>query len=395
MRRFIAIVVIFLFALPSVIAQPQALTTGVEPSFNSDGSMIAYASAKDGYRDIFVIDGVDRVTRLTSDIHWDGHPTFTPDGRVVFISDRTGNRELWSVDLDGRNLLQLTESSGWKSDPSVSAAGKIAFTSGRHPNLDIYVLEDGVERRLTYLNDEIHSPVWSPDGAKLAFVKEGDLMVINADGSGLEKIASGVYTRGLSWSDDGRILYLSRNVGYDLWSIDASRPDNQKLIYEGVTDSWEVNPAIDGRGKIAFSTDKDGYYRIYVIDILLTIPAPQPALIAAPVIAPAPATTPVENTVEAPEPAHDVSERVSDEKALDNLDSTTGSELKLPESTYEGRDEIVLPEPDGIVVSNPALPVDGFAPSGGDGLQFFILASFALAALLLDRLKSRIPKTLA
>jgi Tol biopolymer transport system component len=317
---FITVFLLIILA-PSAIAQPSALTTGVEPSFSHDEKLIAFASIQKGHRDIFVIDELGKSRRLTNDFYWDGQPSFKlKDKAVVFVSDRSGNRELWQVGLDGENLRQLTSGEGWKSNPSIGPTGSIAFVSGRHPEHDIYILERGAIRRLTYLKDEIYSPVWSPDGKKIAFVMAGDLMVIGVDGTGLKKLESGVYHRGLSWSTEWDILYLARKFGYDLWRIDSISSDSKRLIYEGVTDSWEVNPSISGSGKIAFSTDKDGFYNIYVFDAITPyalkepLPVPIPALVSESIPAP------VENPVEAPKTALEIIEESTLEKSRDDLE---------------------------------------------------------------------------
>jgi hypothetical protein len=412
----------FLFLLllsPSVLAEPKILDYGFEPSFSLDGRMIAYASMEMGYRDIFVVDELGVKKRLTSDIYWDGQPVFTPDGRnVVFVSDRTGNRELWQAAISGKNLRQLTAGEGWKSYPSVSTSGRIAFTSGRHPHLDIYVLEDGAVKRLTYLEDEIYSPVWSPDGEEIAFVNGEVLMIINADGTGLEKIASGVYSRGISWGEDGKIVYLARNLGYDVWSVAAEDPGNPKLIYEGVTDSWEVSPAISSRGEIAFSSDKDGFYTIYVLDV--TLPPAQltapPVPVVAPALEPAPSSIPSENPAGAGQPSSDVEEEMTRDKSR-NENEIGDREFELPEHPLSDQDKIILPDlsiekeidiekngkneievpespdkaKDEIIIPEPAASEDREIIMDEAYQGFLLLAAFALVTLFIKKLVTRKP----
>ena len=43
-------------------------------------------------------------------------------------------------------------------------------------------------RRLTSTNEDDLHPTWSPDGARIAFARSGDLYVVNADGSGARSI---------------------------------------------------------------------------------------------------------------------------------------------------------------------------------------------------------------
>jgi len=57
---------------------------------------------------------------------------WTPDGRIVFASNRGGNLDLWTSDADGANPKQLTFGPGSNSSPSVSSDGRtIVFVSSR------------------------------------------------------------------------------------------------------------------------------------------------------------------------------------------------------------------------------------------------------------------------
>ncbi len=387
MRRLFLTFLIFLVLLQCAQALPEPITPGVEPSFSNDGTMIVYSATHRGLKDIFYIDRAGNKKQVTSDIFWDGQPAFTQNDRaIIFVSDRSGNRELWQTDLDGENLRQLTSGDGWKSSPAVSRDGRIAFTSGRHPDLDIFILEKGLTQRITFLEDEIYSPTWSPDGKRISFVINGELVIINSDGTGMVKLDTGVYTRGISWGIDGRILYLKRKLGYDLWSVDSKNPGKKELIYEGVTDSWEVNPSISSLSEIAFSTDKDGVYRIYKFKVQI----PPAIFEALPSANPASAANPstIENKVELSKT--EKVERYSKEgepKEDLEIDPDMGrEEIKIPEESYEGKDEIILPdEPqvnDEIIIPDPAISEEREPIIAHGYFEFFALAYIALFALL-------------
>jgi Tol biopolymer transport system component len=49
-------------------------------------------------------------------------------------------------------------------------------------------LASGAVERLTYGRGGGELPSWSPDGSRIAFVQNGDLAVMNADGSGLTRL---------------------------------------------------------------------------------------------------------------------------------------------------------------------------------------------------------------
>ena len=395
MKRLILGLLILALGVPQALAQPMPISAGFEPSFSHDGGLIAYASMDAGHRDIFVTSEAGAKKRLVDDIYMDGQPVFSPgDDAVVFVSDRSGDRELWQIDLDAKNLRQLTPDGSWKSSPSVSPFGTIAFTAGRHPHLDIYILENGAIRRLTNLNDEIYSPTWSPDGQRLAFVKGEELMIIEAEGSGLRRITSGVYFRGLSWSHDNKIFYLSRALGYDLWSIDLEK-EVKELIYEGVTDSWEVNPAVSSDGRVAFSTDKDGFYTLYVIDTGLpdvyVESTPDTSSVA---VAPEPVVAQVENPVEIVNPSIELAE----EESRNSVEKAYEDEIELPQASDQREDEIEIPKQppfDEITIPDPSMPVEGEGRVSEDHLSLWMLAAASLFVLLTERLKRKDAQILA
>jgi Tol biopolymer transport system component len=410
MKILFYLALILVLTLPiGALAEPNPLIGGVEPMFSQDGSLLSFASMENGYRDIFTVDRFGSKKILTQDIYWDGQPSFSADEKsVVFISDRSGNRELWEVNLFSKNLRQLTDGVGWKSNPSVSLTGAIAFTSGRHPNLDIYVLKGGVTRRLTHLNDEIYSLVWSPNGEKLAFVLGEDLMLMNSDGSALEKIGSNVYSRGLSWSSQGEILYLSKGVGYDLWKIDVEKLE-KKLIYEGLTDSWEVNPTISRNGEIAFSTDKDGFYQIYLMEIpiasLQTPPSPVESPILQPELVPATLPVPISSPTDAPQPSKDVVKEPTEIENENRFESTSETEIEVPEANFKEvgeikvRDSFSKDEPTFNVFEKDEIvqpristnEVDNIIPDEGSQ-DFLLLAIMGFIVISIEKLKSRRPK---
>ena len=129
-------------------------------------STIAFSSDRDGNSEIYVMDadGTDQVN-LTNHPAGDFYPAFSPDGtRIAFSSDRDGNSEIYVMDADGTNLTRLTTSAGQDVEPSWSSHGtRIAFSSDRDGDSEIYVMDaDGTN--LTQLTENLFfdcHPSWS------------------------------------------------------------------------------------------------------------------------------------------------------------------------------------------------------------------------------------------
>lgn len=109
-------------------------------------------------------------------------------------------------------------------DPAWSPTGDlISFVSTRELKPEIYVMSaDGSSlRRLTAspLGMRSHTPVWSPDSRRIAFVTAGavgesQVSVMNTDGSGQKVLVSGGINASPAWAPDGRrIAFVSNRTG--------------------------------------------------------------------------------------------------------------------------------------------------------------------------------------
>ena len=88
-------------------------------------------------------------------------------------------------------------------------------------------LRGGYPVQLTASEKPVSDPQWSPDGRRLAFVRDEEIWVVEADGGRLVRVTghpSG--TKHPRWSPDGkRIAFLSRRRGWSqVWLIDAPVP---------------------------------------------------------------------------------------------------------------------------------------------------------------------------
>jgi dipeptidyl aminopeptidase/acylaminoacyl peptidase len=246
----------------------------VAPEPSPDGRRIVFVSDRDGDANIFVanIDGSNPV-RLTTDPAADNAPEWAPDGRqILFDSNRDGRLNVFLMAADGSGQRPLTgASSGANGGGSWSPQGsEIVFASDRDGNRELYIVNaDGTgARRLTNNSHFDSSPTWSPDGRKIAFVSDRDgshdVFVMEADGSNQINLTQRPgWDSKPAWSPDARqIAFLSNRGGkVDIYVMKADGTDVRQL-----TDT------IEGEGRPTWSPDGTSIYfgfdgRIFVVHL--------------------------------------------------------------------------------------------------------------------------------
>ena len=228
------------------------------PMWSPSGDHIAYSHADGG---IYLADtgGLIQLTQYWTDFDATWSPS---DAQVVFTSDRDGDAEIFVMNADGTNPVQLTQNLGHDGDPAWSPDGThIAYTGTDvygDPNEIAVVASNGENRQVLARGT---SPIWSPDGAHIAFTSWGadgnELIVMEAAGEEPHRIfQSRSSIEGLVWSlNSQRIAFASNG----LHVIDIDGENLQQLTTDHAADpSWSP----DGT-KIAYTT----FRRIFVVNV--------------------------------------------------------------------------------------------------------------------------------
>jgi TolB protein len=124
---------------------------GTSPTFSPDGRQIAFVSDLNGAQDIYVMDvDGDNIVQVTDDPQLNLWPAWSPDGsRLLFVSERDGNLDIYTINVDGSGQERLTDHPAPDYAPAWSPDGmRIAFDSNRSGVLSIYVMDtDGTDVR--------------------------------------------------------------------------------------------------------------------------------------------------------------------------------------------------------------------------------------------------------
>jgi len=264
-------------ATPAILVENHS---PVEPSENYGiGLMGKIAFVHDVYpgnSEIYVMnaDGTNQI-QLTDSPQNDYHPAWSPDGtKIAFCSPRDGNWEIYAMHADGSNQTRLTNNAAVDANPSWSPDGTmIAFNSYRDGDWEIYVMTpDGSNQtRLTNNAADDDHPSWSPDGTKIAFLSDRDgnreIYVMNAGGGGEERVTyNSASDEEPAWSPDGnRIAFVSdRDGNYEIYVMNADGSNQTRLT---TNPAWDYGPTWSPDStKIAFTSLRDSNREIYAMN---------------------------------------------------------------------------------------------------------------------------------
>jgi TolB protein len=209
-------------------------------------------------------------------------PSPSPDGKkLVFISVISGKEQLFTMDVDGKNIVQLTRVDADHEDPAWSPDGKkIAFVLITKERTSIAVMNaDGSNVDLLTPKDHqtIH-PNWSADSKQVMFCTNDDVAPpkkneaqINVVDLVTKKITTlitgGINTYG-SWSPDMKQIAFRKIIGEEnseVFVANADGSNQRNLTNNPFFDGWPAwSP--DGK-KIAFASNRRGHgYQIFVMD---------------------------------------------------------------------------------------------------------------------------------
>ena len=295
LAHLILVIVVALSLTPLIVVDAQAQIVFVSNRDGHPGRIPGWFTSE-----IYVMDadgGNQR--RLTNNPARDYAPSWSPDGkRIAFRSDRDGHpgripgwftSEIYVMDADGTNQLNLTNNPHGDRSPSWSPDGKrIVFESDRDNdrghNIEIYVMAADGSNQLNLTNNltEDRYPAWSPDGERIAFSarREGhvvhnldityEIYVMDADGGNEQRLTENRHNDMYSsWSPNGeRIAFVSDRKGnwenYDIYVMAADGGNQQKLTNDR---GWDSSPSWSPDGKrIVFMSERDGNTEVYVMD---------------------------------------------------------------------------------------------------------------------------------
>lgn len=263
--------------------------------------LVPFIKKEDKQLDLYVTDleGKTKV-RLTNDAFDEADPIVTQSGKIMFSSKRTGTWQLYIINPDGSDLKAITNDKGFNNyRPSVTIDGSVLFVSDRETKPKIFVMDADGSNVTKLTDDDNYYDFPSPldDGSILYLSNEKnkwEIWNMNADGSHKRKITTMTnkplsltampgyvkdYMRMIPLADDSflnkrsqelvsftaKAIFVARDKKGDveIFRINLDGSDLRNLSQMPGMDS---NPIVLKNGKIAFTSDRDGIYDVWLME---------------------------------------------------------------------------------------------------------------------------------
>lgn len=273
--------VLALAILAAVVVGAYAiLSSGGTSLLSARSARIAFMSDRTGNWDIYIMDrDGSNVRNITDSPAREGIPIHAPgQDKLIFASDQDGSTlDVFSIDLDGNNISNLTQASesnelplAWSPDGAY-----VIFASDRNGTSQIFLMEpSGAEVLNLSERDAAQSfDDWLEEADQFLLTTGSEigpsLLITNLDGTTHQAVTDGSYPAGGgNWSPDGqKIAYMAigpEGSSLDIFVSDMTGGDAVNLTQSASNDSFpRWSP--DG-SKIAFISDRDGNSEIYVMD---------------------------------------------------------------------------------------------------------------------------------
>jgi TolB protein len=195
--------------------------------------------------------------------------------RIAYVVKSRGQFLLQIADADGQGAATALTSVEPIISPVWSPDGsKLAYVSfeKKKPVIYVHSLASGQRHIVANFKGSNSAPAWSPDGRRLAIVlsKDGNSQIysVAADGSGVQRLtqSSGIDTEP-RYSLDGSSIYFTSDRGGSpqIYQTGANGGEAKRVTFEG---SYNVSPrpAPDGKS-IAFITRREGRFQLAVMDL--------------------------------------------------------------------------------------------------------------------------------
>lgn len=174
--------------------------------------------------------------------------------KIFFVSDASGTREIYSMNLDGSDRKQITRGACVLSAPAITPMGnRIAFIGmcGSVSHVMAVGVNGGTPYALTTSTGSKRQPEFSPDGKKLSYIEAGRVYVAELNGSNPDPVLPTHQEMAMAMSNP------ETRSAIPVYSAYSWAPDSERLAaiscQDRVTDSLKYLPRPDGEVVLVMS----------------------------------------------------------------------------------------------------------------------------------------------
>jgi TolB protein len=226
----------------------------VAPSVAADGVSVAFQRSEEGeppYIHLVPLDGSKPERRLTRGHAPEVDPTWSPHGdRIAFSREVNGSFDLFACSRNGSELVRLTATPGVDELGAVWSPGNDRIAFARYDDGsdkgsgDLWITSTDGRMEQSRLGDDhdYGSPSWSPDARRLAFLMDGHVAIMDAEGGVPQQLTPPGELKETrpSWSPDGRRIAFTRDPGTIVtMNPDGSGPRRVPLDAAANGVAWE------------------------------------------------------------------------------------------------------------------------------------------------------------
>jgi len=248
-----------------IYGEPEIFTTKIIFVSNRDENDELYMMDYDGYNQ----------TRLTFNKYKDYMPSWSMDGsKIAYTVYRGGLTGLYMLDVfAGKRSEIYTKGTSYGASFSPNGKKMVFCSTGDESNAELYIAESDGSRckRLTFNKAIDTAPSWSPTNREIAFTSDRggtpQIYIMDAEGSNVRRMSfGGNYHDAPAWAPTGdRIAYVSRV--YSIFDIYILNLQSQQIVKLTESNARNESPcwSPDGRHLI-FSSNRSGSIQLYTID---------------------------------------------------------------------------------------------------------------------------------